>query len=80
MEIVLFTGVAIVLYLVSDRLLLFFEKLYGNVLPYRSIIFFLIIMALAAIVFPIMENTMGPGENGGIPENPYAESTTTNSP
>ncbi len=73
MEIILFTGVAIVLYLVSDHILLFLERVNGGVLPYRSVIFFIIIMILSLITFDIMEGVLkstSSGPDGSFPTLP----------
>lgn len=68
MEMVLYTVIAVVLYLVSDRILVYLESMYGKVLPYRSVIFFVIILILAISVFSIMENIMMP-EDGALLNN-----------
>ncbi|MBC8519482.1 MAG: hypothetical protein H8D24_03620 [Gammaproteobacteria bacterium] len=68
MEMVLYTVIAVVLYLVSDRILGYLESMYGKVLPYRSVIFFVIILILAVTVFSIMENIMMP-EDGALLNN-----------
>ncbi len=72
MEMVLYTVIAVVLYLVSDRILGYLESMYGKVLPYRSVIFFVIILILAVSVFSIMESLMMPKDsvllnNGSYP-------------
>jgi len=51
MEIILFTAVAAVLYLVSDRLLLLLESRAGRRFEYRSLVFFAILLALAVVAF-----------------------------
>lgn len=63
MEIVLFTGVGIVLYLVTGQLLSMLEKMHGEPLPQRNIIFFVIIMALALPTFSIMDSLTGADES-----------------
>ena len=44
MEVILFTAVAAVLYLVSDRLLLLLEARAGRRFEYRSLVFFAILL------------------------------------
>ena len=51
MEIILFTAVAAVLYLVADRLLLLLEARAGRRFEYRSLIFFAILLVLAVATF-----------------------------
>ena len=64
MEIVLFTGVGIMLYLLCDRLLLLLEKMHGEALPNRSVIFFVLIMSLSLSVFSVMRTLLHPQEEG----------------
>ena len=63
MEIVLFTGVGIVLYLLTNLLLSKLESLHGERLPQRNIIFFVIIMALSLTTFSVLDRLTGPGES-----------------
>ncbi len=74
MEIILYTIVAVVLYLVADRILLFLEGLHGGILPYRSVVFFVIILVLALIVFNVLETMMMGGvtplPDGSFPATP----------
>ena len=63
MEIVLFTGVGIVLYLVTGQILALLERLHGDALPQRNIIFFVIIMALSLPAFSLMRTLLGEGES-----------------
>lgn len=56
MEIIWFTLMAVILYLVSDGILEFIEKKKGERLPNRSVIFFIIISILAFISFQIIQN------------------------
>ena len=60
MEVLLFTLVAIILYLVSDGLVKAIEKQKGELLENRSIIFFIIIFTLAVTTFYLLQ-TYGPG-------------------
>ena len=62
MEIVLFTGVGIVLYLLTNLLLSKLESLRGERLPGRNIIFFVIIMALSLSTFSVLGRLTGPSE------------------
>ncbi len=55
MQIVLFTVLAAVLYLVSDRLLNVLELRAGRRFEYRSVIFFAILLALAMVAFSIVQ-------------------------
>ena len=57
-EILLYTGTGIFLYLVTEFALGFLEKLHGEVLPYRNIVFFVIIFLLAMILFPLIQMTL----------------------
>jgi hypothetical protein len=51
MEVILFTAIAAVLYLVADRLLLLLESRAGRRFEQRSIVFFGILVTLAVVVF-----------------------------
>ena len=74
MEIVLFTGVGIVLYLVTDQLLRMLEKMHGDPLPQRNIIFFVIIVALSLPTFSIMRSLTGADESA---QNDHQEQQAT---
>ena len=63
MEIVLFTGIGIVLYLLCDRLLLLLEKMHGEPLPGRSVVFFVLITVLSLSAFSLMRTLLHPGES-----------------
>ncbi len=54
MEIILFTAVGIGLYVLCDQLLALIERFHGNPLPYRSVIFFVMIFALAMTAFELI--------------------------
>ncbi len=60
MEVVYFTVVAIVLYVVSDWILDRIEQWRGARLPYRSILFFLILATLALASFALLERWAAP--------------------
>ncbi len=70
MEIILFTGVGIVLYLLCDRLLMLLEKMHGEPLPARSVIFFVLILTLSLSTFSLMRILLHPGEG---PQNDHQE-------
>ena len=55
MQIVLFTVLAVVLYLVADRLLDLVERRAGRRFEYRSVIFFAILLVLAVVVFSLVQ-------------------------
>jgi membrane-anchored glycerophosphoryl diester phosphodiesterase (GDPDase) len=55
-EALLFTAVAVVLYLVSDRLLDALERRAGRRFEYRSMIFFAILLVLAVLTFAAVQH------------------------
>jgi hypothetical protein len=55
MEIIYFTAVAIVVYVVSDGILDLIERKVGHRLRHRSIVFFGIILVLALVSFELMD-------------------------
>jgi hypothetical protein len=55
MQVVLFTVVAVVLYLVADRLLNALELRAGRRFEYRSLIFFAILLPLAMLAFAVIQ-------------------------
>jgi hypothetical protein len=55
MEILLFTALAVVLYLVADRALNALEVRAGRRFEYRSLYFFVILLALAIAVFSAVQ-------------------------
>jgi hypothetical protein len=61
-EIILFTVVGIVLYVVTGQLLAMLEKLHGDPLPQRNIVFFVIILALSLPTFSMLRGLLGEGE------------------
>ena len=61
-EVVLFTLVGIALYIISSQVLVFLEKLHGNPLPQRNIVFFVVILALSLPSFSLLRSLMGEGE------------------
>ncbi|MFO1406876.1 MAG: hypothetical protein U1F08_04990 [Steroidobacteraceae bacterium] len=60
MEMLLFTALAAVLYLLADRLLDAVERRAGHRFEYRSAIFFAILLVLALVSFAIVRR-YGPG-------------------
>jgi len=74
MEIILFTGVGIVLYLLCNRLLLLLERMHGEPIPGRNIVFFVLILALSLSTFSLMRVFLHPGESS---QNNYQEQQTT---
>ena len=63
MEIILFTGVGIVLYLLCDRMLLLLERIHGEPIPGRNIVFFVLILALSLSAFSLMRVLLHPDES-----------------
>ncbi len=55
MQILLFTALAVVLYLVADRALNALEVRAGRRFEYRSLYFFVILLALAIAVFSAVQ-------------------------
>lgn len=74
MEIVLFTGVGIVIYLLCDRLLRLLETMHGEPLPARNVVFFVLITALSLSSFSVIRTLLAPGEG---PQNDYQEQQAT---
>ena len=50
-EVFIYTASGILLYMVADAALKYIEELHGEPLPYRSVIFFVIILMMAMILF-----------------------------
>lgn len=61
MEIVYFTLVAIGLYFLSDALLDWIERRRGARFEQRSIVFFVIILALSLVTFQVLSRLFGRG-------------------
>ena len=59
MQFVYYTLAAIILYLLSDWILVSIERWRGNVLPQRSLIFFAIILVLALTSFKLIALMFG---------------------
>ena len=74
MEIILFTVVGIALYFFSDWALNTLEKMHGEPLPQRNVVFFVLIMILALSSFSLIRILLAPGE--GAQDN-YQEQQST---
>ena len=59
MEILLFTGVAIALYWVADRLLVAIERQRGAPVANRTVVFFFILLGLALPTFALIRALVG---------------------
>jgi hypothetical protein len=59
MEFVYYTVAGIVLYLVSDRILIAVERARGAAFEQRSLVFFVIILVLALTTFKAIEMWLG---------------------
>ena len=75
MEIIIFTVVGIVLYLVTVQVLALLERLHGEPLPQRNIVFFVIIMALSLSAFSLLRSFFD--ATGESAQNNYQEQQTT---
>ena len=58
-DLVLFTLNAIVIYLVSDRLVRMIERRRGGVMKQRQVVFFVIFLVLALVSFRLMRMLLG---------------------
>jgi ABC-type Na+ efflux pump permease subunit len=58
-EVILFTVVGIALYLVAGALLSQLERIHGDPLPQRNIVFFVIILALSLPTFSVLRSLLG---------------------
>ena len=56
MEFVYYTIAGIVLYVISDQILLAVERRQGKTFEHRSLIFFVIILVLALTTFKVIES------------------------
>jgi len=74
MDILLYTVTAIALYVASDKLLLWLEKIRGKQFAARNIVFFMIILLLSVSVFEIIQQTLrGSSHLGGDGTTPTEE-------
>ncbi len=53
-EILIYTASGILLYVLADAALNYLESLHGEPIPYRSVVFFVIIFMMAMILFQII--------------------------
>lgn len=60
MELLLFTAVAVVLYLVADRLLGLLERKRGRPFGNRTVVFFLLLLGLALPTFALIRSLLAP--------------------
>jgi hypothetical protein len=58
-EILLFTVVAVVLYIAADRILVAVEARRGAPLPQRTVVFFCILLTLALVTFAALRAILG---------------------
>ncbi len=75
LEIIAFTLVGIILYLFCDWALRMMEKQHGEALPYRNVIFFVLIMTLSLASFSLIRGFMPAGAEG-TPDNNQEQQTT----
>jgi hypothetical protein len=54
-EILIYTVSGILLYFTADAALNYIESLHGEPIPYRSVVFFVIIFMMAMILFQLVE-------------------------
>lgn len=53
-EILIYTASGILLYVLAEAALNYIERLHGEPIPYRSVVFFVIIFMMAMILFQII--------------------------
>lgn len=53
-EILIYTASGILLYMLAEAALNYIEKLHGEPIPYRPVVFFIIIFMMAMILFQII--------------------------
>jgi predicted PurR-regulated permease PerM len=58
-ELILFTLNAIVIYLVTDRLVRMIERRRGGVMKQRQVVFFVIFLVLALVTFQLLQMVLG---------------------
>jgi len=75
LEIVLFTVVGIVMYAASDYILSLLERLHGEPLPQRNIVFFVLILTLSLSTFSLLRGLLITDES---PQDNYQEQQSTN--
>jgi hypothetical protein len=62
-EIIVYTIVGIGLYLICDRLLIAMEKIHGEPLPQRNIVFFVLILTLSMSTFGVLRLLFPSGQS-----------------
>jgi hypothetical protein len=60
-EILIFTAVGILVYLLSDAALNALEKMHGEPIPYRSVVFFVVFFLFIVISFNMVNLLFGEG-------------------
>lgn len=60
-DLIIFTLNAIVIYLLSDWIVRFYEQRRGEVLKQRQVVFFVIFLVLALSSFTLLRHLLGPG-------------------
>jgi hypothetical protein len=58
-EILIYTACGIALYVLADAALKYIEALHGEPIPYRNVIFFVIIFLMAMILFQLVRMMAG---------------------
>jgi hypothetical protein len=53
-EVLIYTASGILLYVLADAALKALEKMHGEPIPYRSVIFFVIIFMMAMVLFQVI--------------------------
>jgi len=53
-EILIYTASGILLYVLADMALRAIERMHGEPIPYRSVVFFIIIFMMAIILFQVI--------------------------
>jgi len=77
MEMIYFTLVAVVLYIVSDKILNQIELKRGERLANRSVVFFLIITILAFITFTVIQQFVDIPEDSAVKEDAQLQQSQT---
>jgi amino acid transporter len=80
MEMIYFTIVAVILYLVSDWILRQIEIKRGGLLPNRSVVFFIIIAILSVVSFALIQSLYPKTEPTATTENIQAEQPQQQTP
>ena len=63
-EILIYTASGILLYVLADACLNYIEKLHGEPIPYRHVVFFIMILTMALILFQLIRLTFtGDGQS-----------------